>query len=114
MDAVLPPDIAGAILRDQTARARRRSVYSVRWSESELPVVELTPRGFVVEAETPPRMRGFTDIFEGDDRVMHGLAICTWARDGLVGYEFKRGTGARQIRADHAPPAHSGLLEAPE
>lgn len=114
MDAVLPPDVAGAILRDQNARARRRSTYSVRWAEGELPVVELTPDGFVVAAETPPQMRGFTDIFEGEDRVMYGLAMCTWARDGLVGYEFKRGSGARQVLPDHAPPAHSGLLEAPE
>ena len=86
----------------------------MRWADCELPVVELTPTGFVVAAEAPPRMRGFTDIFDGDDRILHGLAMCTWARDGLVGYEFKRGSGAREVRADHVAPAHSGLLDAPK
>lgn len=114
MDAVLPPDVAGAIQRDRNADRRRRTPFSVRWADGELPVVELTPNGFVVEAESPPPLRGFTDIFEGDERILHGLAMCSWARNGLVGYEFKRGAGAHPVRADHAPPAHSGLLEAPE
>ena len=113
MDAVIPTDVAGALEGERRARARRRSRYSVRWRDGELPVLELTPKGFVIEADGPPPLRGFTDIFQGDERILHGLVICTWARDGLVGYEFKRGSGANEIRVDHEPPAHSGLLGAP-
>ena len=111
MDAVIPADVACALEGNRRAKARRRSRYSVRWADGELPVLELTPEGFVIEAEGPPPLRGFTDIFLGDERVLHGLVICTWARDGLVGYEFKRGSAANEVRADHAPPAHSGLLD---
>ena len=110
MDAVIPSEMAGAMELDRRARARRRSRYSVRWEDGELPVLELTPDGFVIEAESPPPLRGFTDIFLGDERVLHGLVMCTWAQNGLVGYEFKRGSAANEVRADHAPPVHAGLL----
>ena len=114
MDAVLPPYVAGAMRDDPSVKKRRGSPYSVRWADGELSIVELTPNGFVVAADSPPPLRGYTDIFDGEERILHGLVMCTWARDGLVGYEFKRGSGVRQVRPDHAPPAHSGLLEAPE
>ena len=110
MDAVIPPEVAGELEGDRRAQARRRSRYSVRSEDCELPVLELTPDGFVIEAEGPPPLRGYTDIFLGDERILHGLVICTWAQDGLVGYEFKRGSAANEVRADHAPPVHSGLL----
>ena len=84
----------------------------MRWEHGELPVLEFTSNGFVIEADGPPPLRGYTDIFLGDERIMHGLVMCTWARNGLVGYEFKRGTAASEIRVDHEPPAHAGLLTA--
>ena len=113
MDAIIPPEMAGALEGDRRERARRRSRFSVKWEDGELPVLELTPDGFVIEAEGTPPLRGYTDIFQGDERILHGLVICIWARDGLVGYEFKRGSGGNEIRVDHAPPEHSGLLAAP-
>ena len=114
MDAVFPTEATGAANTVARTARRGRAPYSVRWAEGELPVVELTPTGFVVEAEAPPHLRGFTDIFQGDERVLHGLVVCSWARDGLVGYEFKRGGSVGPIRADHVPPAHDGLLSGPK
>ncbi len=113
MDAMIPREMAGAMEGERRERARRQSQYSVRWLDGELPVLELTPDGFVIEADGPPPLRGYTDIFLGDERIVHGLVICTWSRDGLVGYEFKRGSAAKEVRVDHAPPVHSGLLDGP-
>lgn len=73
-------------------------------------VMELTADGFVIEADGRPPLRGYADIFRGEERVLHGLVICSWAEDGLVGYEFKRDTAGGNIKADHAPPSHAGLL----
>ena len=67
----------------------------------------------VIEAQGRPPLRGYTDIFHGEERVLHGLVVCTWAKDGLVGYEFKRDTTGGEVRPDHAPPEHSGLLTGP-
>ncbi len=113
MDSVLPSDIAGARGMATVKPARRKAHYSVRWADGELPLVELTASGFVLAAGAPPPVRGYTDIFAGDERIMHGLVMCTWARNGLVGYEFKRGGSLQEIRVDHAPPTHSGLLSGP-
>ena len=113
MDSVLPPDIAGARAAPTTQRAKRKARYSVRWADGEMPLVELTSSGFVLAADEPPPMRGYADIFAGEERILHGLVMCTWARDGMVGYEFKRGGSVQEIRVDHAPPSHSGLLSGP-
>lgn len=114
MDAVLPTDVTASLPHGQAGITRRRVPYSVRWAQGELPLVELTPNGFVVAADNPPPMGGYTDIFQGDDRIFHGLVVCTWSRDGLVGYEFKLGGGTFPVRADHAPPHHNGLLKSPD
>ena len=113
MDNIIPSDMAGALEGDWRARARQNSRYLVRADDREHPVLELTPAGFVIEADGRPPLRGFTDIFLGEERVVHGLVICTWARDGLVGYEFKHDTKGGQVRPDHAPPLHAGLLAGP-
>ena len=114
MDTVLPSDLAGNLPGTRTRSARRGAPYSVRWADVELPVVELTQNGFILQADDPPPMPGYADIFQGDERILYGLAMCTWARDGLVGYEFKRGSAAQPVRPDHAPPAHEGLLNPPD
>ncbi|MEM7190175.1 MAG: hypothetical protein AAF439_11240 [Pseudomonadota bacterium] len=112
METVLPNDIAGALADAQKSRARRRSKYRVRHGDREHPVIELTTDGFVIEADGRPPLRGYADIYLADERILRSLVICTWARDGLVGYEFKHDSLAGNIRADHAPPTHAGLLTA--
>ena len=54
--------------------------------------------------------RGNADIFRGDERVLRGLVICSWAQDGLVGYEFKRGTADGTAPADYVRGPVAGLL----
>ena len=71
--------------------------------------MELTESGFVIEAEGRPPLRGYADIFRGDDRVLRGLVVCSWAQDGLVGYEFKRDTTGAEVSADHVRPDHAAL-----
>lgn len=111
MDTELPGDIAQA-LRRQTAVAKRARL-RVRGEALDHEVLDLTDDGFVIAADGRPPLRGYADIFKGEDRVLHGLVVCSWAENGLVGYEFKRGTAAAPVAPDHVPPAHAGLLEGP-
>ena len=113
MDHHIPDEMSGALEEERRRQARKRSRFRVRLDELELPVLELTQSGFVIESEERPMLRGYMDIFHGDERILHGLAICTWAKDGLVGYEFKRDSMSGEIRVDHEPPAHAGLIEGP-
>lgn len=113
MDDLIPSEMAGVLADNRLARMRKAARYRIHHGGREVPVLELHDSGFVIEADGRPPLRGYTDIFLGDERILHGLVVCTWARDGLVGYEFKRDTMGAEIRADHAPPTHAGLLDAP-
>ena len=111
MDAFIPTEVTGAVIKAERDELRQRSRFRVRMGRAEHTVMELTASGFVIEAEGRPPLRGYTDIFRGDERVLHGLVVCAWERDGMVGYEFKREVGGREVPADYVLPDHAGLLE---
>ncbi len=115
MEMEIRPEIVSALDAEGRRLQRRGSRYRVGLGDRRLPVLELTKRGFTIEADRPPHLRGFVEIFEGDTRVACRLAVCAAARDGVVAYEFKRespGAGER-VPADHVAPAMAGLLAPP-
>ena len=114
METDLPPGLASEIETARRNRRRQAGRYSVVAGRRRHPLVALTPTGFAIEADGRPPLRGFVDILEGERRIDRRLVICSWAEDGLVGYEFKRDGAGREVAADHAPAGHAGLLEAPE
>lgn len=77
----------------------------VRVGKAQFPVVELSGQGFVITADGRPPLRGFADIFRGNERVLRGLVTCAWTEEGRVGYEFKHATQAAPIGVDHVPQA---------
>lgn len=117
MDHVLPQDMRSALDRD-AARPRRDRAGLVAVSgegaaAARHRVVELTDSGMVIRAEATPHLRGFVDILSGEERVARRLVVLSWARDGLAGYEFKRGGRAGPVPADYELPVHTGLIEGP-
>ena len=104
MDTILPFEIAGAVALARQKRASGSSSYRVRTGDADFPITELTSDGFVIEAEGRPPLRGYTDIFRGDERVVGGLVVCTWVRDGMIGYQFKRTTAGNPAPEDHVLP----------
>ena len=113
MDIVIPSEIAGAIEVARRDEVRRKSPYRVRSGQRLHTVFEWTPDGFVIESDGRPPLRGDAEVLRGDERVLQSLVICTWARDGLVGYEFKRDNSGCEVPADYVRPAHGGLLPSP-
>lgn len=113
MDNHLPDGLMGEREMARRNMLRRRTRFRVMAGERSHGVMEFTADGFVIEADGRPQLRGFVDIVEGDRLVTRRLAICTWARDGLVGYEFKRDTDGGDVAPDHVPPVHIGLIEGP-
>ena len=113
MDTLLPKEIEGALALHRRNNLRHVSRLRVRSGLRDHQVLELTGDGFVIEADGRPPLRGFADIFRGDERVLRGLVVCIWAEDGLVGYEFKRDTAGGEVAPDYVPPVHAALLDAP-
>ena len=110
MDAALPSQISDALASNAAKVRASRSRYHVRTGDLDTTVVELASDGFVIASDGRPPLRGYADIFRGDERVLRGLVICSWAQDGLVGYEFKRGTADGTVPADYVRGPVAGLL----
>jgi hypothetical protein len=117
MESMLPSDIRSALGRE-TGKARATVTGLTARSgdgrtETRHGVVELTDAGMVIRAEETPHLRGFVDILKGDERIGRHLVVLSWTRDGLAGYEFKRGGHAGPAPADYERPVHAGLLGGP-
>lgn len=112
METRIPAEAVSAIEQDRRKRLRQRSRFRVAASDRLFPVIEMSREGFVIEADEPPHLRGYVDILEGDERVARWLVVCDWARDGLVGYAYKREGLGSAVPADFVL-SHSGLIEGP-
>lgn len=111
MEAKLPDDVAGALALARRNARRLETRLRVCTDGREHRVMELTGNGFVIEADGRPPLRGYADIFRGEERVLHGLVQVSWNEDGMVGYEFKRDTVGAEVSPDCEPPDHAGLIE---
>ena len=114
MDSILPGQVLSEIERTRRARRRARSRHLVVAGPRKHRILELTPNGFVIEADGLPRLRGYVDILNGEERIARRLAQFAWAHDGLVGYEFKHDAGRRETPPDYVEPEHRGLIGPPE
>jgi hypothetical protein len=99
---------------DRRNSRRARTRHLVVAGERQHRIMELTETGFVIEADGLPHLRGFVEIMLGEERIARRLAVFAWARDGLVGYEFKHDATSREIPADYVKPERLGLLDAPD
>lgn len=113
MEAILPGSVATALEAQRQRDLRHSAAFRVVADGRSHPVVHLGKSGFVIEADGRPPLRGFADIMRGDERIMRGLVLCTWARNGHVGYEFKRDGTGTVVPADYVMPDHAGLIEGP-
>lgn len=113
MDAILPGNVAMALEAQRQRDLRHISSYRVVTDGRSHSVVHLSKTGFVIEADGRPPLRGYADIMRGEERIVRGLVVCTWARNGHVGYEFKRDSTGTVVPVDYVMPGHAGLLDAP-
>jgi hypothetical protein len=114
MESILPGEILSAMEAGRRNNRRARTRHLVVAGNRKHRIMELTESGFVIEADGLPHLRGYVEILDGDERIARRLAVFAWARDGLVGYEFKHGVLNRAMPADYVRPERAGLLSRPE
>ena len=114
MESVLPGDLLSEMELGRRKSRRARTRHLVVGGERQHRLMELTDDGFVIEADDLPHLRGYVEIMLGDERIARRLAVFAWARNGLVGYEFKHDASGREAPVDYEKPVHVGLLGGPE
>lgn len=113
MDVGLRSEIAGAIAVKNRDTKRQESGLRVVAPNRDHKIMDLNDGGFVIESEGRPPLPGYVEIFRGDQCIDQRLVVCEWARDGLVGYRFKRASRNGQVAADYAPNGLAGLIAGP-
>ena len=103
-------ELAGTASPGPSRRRRRRRAEApaVAVGGRSLPIVTLGPSGFVIAAEHAARLPGFVDIMAGDELLDRRLVVCAWARDGLVGYEYKSAPVRRPPAVDYVVGTEKG------
>ena len=114
MESILPGEVLSALEVARRNIRRMRTRHLVVAGEREHRIMDLTETGFVIEADGLPHLRGYIEIMLGEERIARRLVVFAWARDGLVGYEFKHDAASRETPADFVMPDRLGLLDAPE
>jgi len=113
METILPGEVISEMERGRMKSRRARTRHLVVAGERQHRIIELTDTGFVIEADGLPHLRGYVEIMLGDERIARRLAVFAWARDGMVGYEFKHDAAGREVPADFVAPKRTALLDAP-
>jgi hypothetical protein len=114
MESVLPGEVLSEIEHSRRRSRRARTRHLVVAGAREHRIVELSDDGFVIEADGLPHLRGYVDIMLGEERIARRLVVFAWARDGLVGYDFKLGAIRHFAPADYVRPERIALIGAPK
>lgn len=98
MSDFLPKSVREELAAAQKLARRRRASRVVHVGDEAYPILEMSERGFSVDAEDAPHLRGFIDIYDGARHLYQALIVASEQDGDLMRYEFKRNTAA-QTRA---------------
>jgi len=100
MSEYLPEDVReGLRAAAKQKRRKMRHRLTIHVGHDAYPILRVFDRGFEVDAEDTPNLRGLVDIFDGPRHLTQALIVATSKGDGVMRYEFKRNTQA----SDKAP-----------
>jgi len=94
MSSFLPQSVRDELAAAQRMDRRRRATRVVHVGDEAFAILQMTDRGFSVDAEDAPRLRGLIDIYDGPRHLYQALIVASEQVGDLMHYEFKRNTPA--------------------
>lgn len=88
----LPDDIREGLRAAKKREVARKSRLRVQLGEAVFPILRMWEGGFVLDADTAPRLRGLVDVYDGAKHVFQCLIIASTEENGDLVCEFKRST----------------------
>lgn len=110
MSDFLPQSVRDELAAAQRIARRRRATRRVQVGDASYPILEMTERGFSVDAEDAPRLRGLVDIYDGPRHLYRALIVASEQVGDLMRYEFKRNTAV----ASAAPVDFETVADKPQ
>lgn len=95
MSDFLPQAVRDELAAAQKQARRRRATRVVHVGEDAYPILDMSDRGFSVDAQDAPRLRGLIDIYDGPRHLYQALIVASEQDGDLMRYEFKRNTAAQ-------------------
>lgn len=107
----LPEEVRIGLEKARRRDFSRRNRLRVHVDDEVFAIHQLTDRGFALDAEAAPLIRGLVDIFDGGRHLYQCLVVCSSVEGDERVYEFKRQTAVVDEppldywRGDEAPVA---------
>lgn len=89
MSGYLPKAVIEA-LQDARVPSRPSAPLTLKAGDVEVPVIELTERGFAVATGPGIVLRGHVDIYRGSEHIRRGLIVASAVEPGRTLFEFKQ------------------------
>ncbi|MGR3456027.1 hypothetical protein [Pseudooceanicola sp.] len=99
MTTYLPKELQDGLQAARKLAMAKKSRLRVRAGDEVIPVLRFWDKGFAVDHDAAPRLRGLVDIYDGTRHLFQCLIVAADEEDGEMRYDFKRATAA----TDHAP-----------
>ena len=99
MSTFLPKEVQEGLDLARKRERRKKARLRVTVGGETFPVLDLRDRGFSLDIENAPKLRGLVDLYDGSRHLYRCLIVASEADGGQMRYEFKHATRA----IDRAP-----------
>ena len=89
MSTFLSKDVLAKIEAAKKTSSKKKNRLRVEFNKNYFPVMRLTKKGFAVEAEMAPVIRGLVYLYDGDRHLKQCLIVASKEHNGLVHFDFK-------------------------
>ncbi len=94
MSEYLPKEVLEGLERARKRAALRKSRLRVRVGDQTFTILRHWEKGFSLDAEDAPHLRGLVDLYDGSRHMAQCLIVASSEEAGEMVYEFKRSTAA--------------------
>ncbi len=111
MSEYLPKDVRDGLELARKQKLRKKSRMRVKAGDQVFTILRYWDRGFALDADDVPHLRGLVDVYDGARHMSQCLIVASEEDAGEMVYEFKRATPHSEIApldyeiAENAPIA---------
>ena len=114
MSEYLPKEVREGLEQARKQKLRKKSRMRVKTGGQTFTILRFWDKGFALDADDAPNLRGLVDVFDGSRHLSQCLIVASEEDAGECVFEFKRATPHSEAPAvdyeidEHAPVALIG------